>query len=428
MRLPSLTSLALSASLILSANILPAFVLHAAEPGEWDQFLGSNRNAISTAKGLNLDWKEKKPKEVWKAPIGAGFSSIACVGDRLFTMVNRDKRDWAVCLDAANGKDVWAVDLDPVYRDKQGQGPGPRATPTYDNGRVYCLHPMGDLFCLNAKDGSEVWKVNIFDESKAKNPVGATFYWGLAASPLIEGDLVIVQPGGDKDNAVLALNKENGKPAWSAGSASGGYYGSPIAIDTVGRRMIVTATGSTLIGLDPKKGTELWSHEFGNRVKCNCASPVWVDNLLFYSAAYGAGAVALEIVKDGDKVTVKEKWRNKNLGAQFATSVVYEGYIYGCNGDLGRCTLRCLDLKTGEIAWEESKPGKCSLIAAEGRLFCMGENGTLWLLEANPKKYVVKGEMEDLLTYKTWAAPALAKKRLYVRDEKNLICLDVSKD
>jgi outer membrane protein assembly factor BamB len=420
--------MALSAALLLIACPRPAPAADAAESNEWAQFLGSHRNAISSAKGLNLDWKEKKPKEIWKMPIGGGFSSIACVGDRLYTMVNRDKRDWAVCLDAANGKDVWTVDLAPIYRDKQGQGSGPRATPTYDNGRVYCLHPMGDLFCLNVKDGSEVWKVNIFDESKAKNPAGATFYWGLAGSPLIEGDLVIVQPGGDKDNAVLALNKDNGKPVWSAGSAPGGFYGSPIAFDAAGRRMIVTATGSTLIGLDPKKGTELWSHKFGNQVKCNCATPIWTGEILFYSAAYGAGAVALEFVKDGAKVSVKEKWRSDNLHNQFATSVVHDGYIYGCDGDLGRCALRCLDLKTGEKKWEERKPGKCSLIAAEGRLICMSENGTLRLVELNPNKYVVKGELEDLLTYKTWAAPALAKKRLYVRDEKNLICLDVSKD
>jgi len=415
-----------NALIIISVLVSPASAADDNnDPTEWSQFLGAHRDGVSPAKGLNLDWKAKTPKEVWKAPIGGGFSSIACVGDRLYTMVNRD---FVVCLDAANGKDIWAVDIAPEYRDKQGQGAGPRATPTFHDGRVFCLHPMGDLFCLNAKDGSEVWKVNIFDASKTKNPVGATFYWGLSGAPLIEGDLVVVQPGGDKDNAVLALNKANGKFAWTGGSDPGGYYASPLAIDAAGRRMIVAATGSSLIGLDPKKGTELWRYQFGNRVKCNCATPIWTGELLFYSAAYGAGAVALEFVKDGDKVSVKEKWRNNDLYNQFATSVVLDRHIYGCHGDLGRCMIRCLDLKTGEVLWEERKPGKCSLIAAEGQLFCMSENGTLRLLEANSKKYVVNGEMVDLLTNKTWATPALAKKRLYVRDEKNLICLDVGKE
>jgi outer membrane protein assembly factor BamB len=143
--------------------------MQGAEPAVgWSQFLGAGRDGLSRETGLRLDWTEKKPREVWKAPIGGGFSSIACVGDRLYTMVSRDKRDYAVCLDASNGKDVWAVELAPAYRDRQSQGTGPRATPTYHDGKVYCLHPMGDLFCLSAKDGSEVWKVNILRSARRR--------------------------------------------------------------------------------------------------------------------------------------------------------------------------------------------------------------------------------------------------------------------
>jgi outer membrane protein assembly factor BamB len=411
-----------------AASAAPSWAAEPTDSGDWAQFFGPRRDGISLEKRFNLDWKARKPKELWKAPIGAGFSSVTCVGDRLYTLASRDKRDYVVCLDVANGKELWTVDLAPAYRDKQGQGAGPRATPTYHQGKLYCLHPMGDLCCLNAKDGSEAWKVNIFEVSKAKNPSDKIFYWGLAASPLIEGDLVIVQPGGDKDNAVLALNKDTGKPVWSSGSEPGGYYGSPVAIDAAGRRMLVATTGDSLMGLEPTKGDVLWSHPFGNRPKCNCATPLWVDGILFYSAGYGAGSVALEIVKDGDKISVKEKWRNKNLGTHFATSIIHNGYIYGCNGDIGASMLRCLDLKTGAIKWEERKPGKCSLVAAEGNLFCLSENGTVRLIEMNPEKYVSRGEIEGSLTYKSWAAPALARRRLYVRDEKNLICLDVGKE
>jgi outer membrane protein assembly factor BamB len=214
---------------------------------------------------------------------------------------------------------------------------------------------------------------------------------------------------------------------WSVGNDGGGYYGSPIAIDAAGRRMLVIPAAEALLGLDPAKGDVLWQYAFGNKPKCNCVTPLWVDDVLFYSAGYGAGAVALEIVKDGDKVAVKEKWRNKILSTHFATAIIHEGHIYGCNGDIGKSVLRCLDLKTGELKWEDAKPGKCSMVAAEERLFCLSENGTLRLVEMNPAKYVAKGEMENLLTYKCWAEPALAKRRLYVRDEKNLICLDISK-
>src|SRR5262249_12309583 len=148
-----------------------------------------------------------------------------------------------------------------------------------------------------------------------------------------------------------------------------------------------------------------------------CATPVWADNILFVSAAYGAGCAGLEIVPQGDGWMVREKWRNrKNLQTLMATGMVVNGHIYGCHGDLGAMLLRCLDLKTGEIAWDERLPGRASLLAVDGHLLCLGERGTLQLLEANPKRYVVKGELPKLMTYKAWAMPALADGRLYLRD------------
>jgi hypothetical protein len=190
---------------------------------------------------------------------------------------------------------------------------------------------------------------------------------------------------------------------------------------------LICPTGQSILGLDPVSGKLLWRHEFGNKFNATCASPVWAEGLLFVSAAYGTGCAALQIKQEGDKWTVREQWKKKDLQNLFATSMVLDGHIYGCHGDLGAIFLRCLELKSGQMKWEERQPARCSLLAVEGHLLCLGERGSLRLIEANPKAYVLKGELPDLLSFRAWAAPALAGKKLYLRDQKQAICLDLSR-
>jgi outer membrane protein assembly factor BamB len=411
----------------LSVLLLPvlAVALHAADP--WPQFLGPDRNGISTETGLNLDWKAKAPKVLWKVPLGPAFSSLAILDDRLITTTKRGDRDLIVCLRLEDGKELWAYDAAPSYIDQQKAGAGPRSTPTVVDGKVYCLFPRGELACVTLAEGKQVWKANIFEVSGAKDRAAEYYYWGLSASPLVEGDAVIVQAGGDKDNSVVALHRQTGKLLWMAGSDPM-CYGSPIAITAAGRRQVVVPTGRSMLGLDPKTGAVLWRHVFGNQFDATCANPIWTGKLLIASAAYGAGTVALELKADGDKVVVTEKWKNKTLLALMATPIYHEGKVYGCSGDLGAQILRCLDVETGETAWEQRMAGRFALIAAEGHLLVLYERGTLQLIEMNPKAFVVKGELADLMSYKAWAMPALAKKRLYLRDQKNVVCLDLGKE
>lgn len=406
-----------------------AFPAMGAEPAaddanSWAQFLGPRRDAATKETGLHTDWQKQKPKVTWKVPLGSGYSSLAVVGDRLYTTAQRGKRDVVVCLEAGSGKEFWNCDAVPTYVDKQRQGAGPRSTPTYHQGRLYCLFPMGDLLCVNAKDGKEVWRTNIFEASGATNPVGEFYYWGMSGSPLVEGDLVIVQPGGRKDNSVVAFQKADGKLAWSAGSDAPGYS-SPIALSAGGKRMIVSYTGQAAVGIDPAQGKVLWRYVIGNKFDCNCATPLWTGDVFFVSSAYRTGCAALTLDVSGDKVTAKEKWRNMDLQNQFTTSVIVKDHIYGCHGDLGAVFLRCLDLGTGKVKWEDRKPGKCSLLALDGHILLINERGPIRLIEATPEKYVEKGTLDDVLTYKAWAAPAFLNKKLYVRDEKNVACVDL---
>lgn len=394
---------------------------------DWPQFLGPTRNGHSGETGLNLDWQAHPPRVVWKVPLGAGFGSPIIVGDRLYTMAQRRRRDHILCIDATTGKVVWTLDAAPGFIDRwQKQGPGPRPTPVHDQGNLYCQLSDGDLLCVRAADGKELWRTNIFRAAGTRDRNGDAYFWGFSSSPLVEGNLVITQPGGKDNASVLALDRATGKVVWKAGTDPSGYA-SPIAITIDGERQLVVPTGQSILGLDPAKGTNLWRYAFGNRFDATCATPVWAQELLFVSAAYGTGCAALEIAREGAKWSVRERWRHKNLQNIFGTSIVLGDHVYGHNGDLGTITLRCLDLKTGDVKWTERQPGRATMLAAQGHLRILDENGGLRLVEARPDGYRAKGEVRDLLEFKAWAAPALAQGRLYLRDQKHLVCLDLRK-
>jgi outer membrane protein assembly factor BamB len=417
----------LSRALFLASLFVSAGA--AAQAGEdttdWPQFLGPRRDGIAHAANLNVDWEKSPPKVLWKVPLGSGYSSLAIVGDRLFTMTQRGTRDVVVCLDAHKGTELWAHDATPTYTDKQKQGRGPRGTPTHVQGRLYCLLPQGELLCVQAADGKEIWRTNIFEATGAVDLAGEFYYWGVSQSPLVEGDQVIVQPGGSKDNSVAAFHKDTGKLLWSSGSDPIGYA-SPILITVANRRLLVCPTGRSILGLDPEQGQVRWRYEFGNKFNATGATPVWTGELLFVSAAYGVGSAALEIVCDNDRWSVREKWRKKKeLQNVFATSMVIDGHVYGCHGDLGAFLLRCLDLKTGAVKWEQRQERRSSLLAIDGYLLNLDERGHLALLKATPDRYEVKGELRNLLSYKSWAAPAFSRGRLYLRDERHVLCLDL---
>jgi outer membrane protein assembly factor BamB len=415
------------ALLLCLLGLLPSAARAAVPDGPWPQLLGPERNGRSAETGLNLDWQARAPKVVWKVPLGPAFSSLAVLDDRLLTTTKKGMRDHVVCLSLADGKELWSHDAAASYVDVQGQGSGPRATPTVVNGKAYCLLPRGDLLCLDVRDGKELWKVNILEAAKAKDRAGETYYWGLSASPLVEGEAVIVQPGGEKDGSVLAFHCDTGRPLWGVGGDPSGYA-SPIVITAAGRRQVVVPTGRSILGIEPKTGGLLWRYVFGNRFDATCANPVWTGKVLFVSAAYQTGCAALEILPDGDGLKVREKWANRNLMTLMATTIYHDGHLYGCNGDLGAMTLRCLDVENGEIKWQQRWPDRFGMVSAEGHLFCLGERGTLRLVQMDPARYVPKGELADVLMFKSWAMPALAKKRLYIRDQRHVACLDLARE
>ncbi len=393
--------------------------------GNWTSFLGNNRNGTSEETGLNLNWNLQRPAVLWRVPLGGGFSSIVVAEGRIWTMATHLNNDYVVCFDALSGKKLWATSAAPTYLDGQRQARGPRSTPTYHAGKLYCLLPAGDLICLDSTSGKVEWKVNIFQISGAQQQEQKTiYYWGMSASPLIEGDLVILQPGGSNNNSVIAVNKNTGKLVWAAGNDPPGYA-SPIVIEAENRRQVIVPTGQSILSLSPDKGDLLWRIVWGNKYNCNCATPIWNDDSLFISSAYGTGCMRFALITQNEQIRPISRWKNLALQNQFATSIIKDGFIYGPHGDLAVVTYRCLDMQRGQVQWISRRVGKCTQIAVQDHLICLTEQGTLVLIEANPTEYREKGRLTGLLSFKAWAHPALANQRLYIRDEKRLICIDL---
>jgi len=396
----------------------------AAQVDDWPQYLGPKRDGVSREQGLNLDWKSRPPNIRWRKPLGSGYSSLSIVRDQVFTMAQQGDQIVVVCFHAGTGELLWTQPLGRSYVDNQKQGPGPRATPTYDRGKLFCLGPSGEFACLNAADGEVSWRINIYTACGIADPADEDLYWGLSGSPLVEDDLVICLPGGAQNNCVAAFDKNSGKLVWTAGHDHRSYA-SPVAASIDGVRQILCFTGESLLGLEPAGGSILWRFAFQNQYKCTCATPLVVDEEIFISTAYGAGSAIVQLHQRGEEFDVEEKWTQNKFQTLFATSVIVDGYAYGCHGDTGVCTLRCLELATGEVQWIARPPGRCTLLAAGDHIIALSEDGVLRLVAADSTEYVEEGKIEELLTYKAWAIPALAQSRLFARDQRDLVCVDL---
>ena len=392
----------------------------------WPQFLGPRRDGVSHQTGLNLDWVGQPPKLLWRKSLGPGFSSLSIVDDRLFTMAQQEEQILVVCHQASSGQRLWTQPLGSHYVDNQKQGPGPRSTPTYDRGKLYCLGPAGEFACFHAADGRVVWRTNVYEACNITDPLEENLYWGLSGSPLVEGDLVICLPGGKQNNCVAAFDIHSGKLVWTIVNDHRSY-GSPITATLGGRKQIVCYTGESLLGLDPKHGNILWRFAHQNDYKCSCSTPLVINNQIFISTAYGTGAALVQLESQNGKFDVQKKWEQNQFQTLFATSVIVDGHAYGCHGDTGVCTLRCLELATGEVKWIARPPGRCTLLAAGKHIFALSEDGVLRLIAADPTQYVEKGKIDELLAYKAWATPALFQRRLYARDQQDLVCVDLQK-
>lgn len=378
---------------------------------DWPQFRGPQQNGVSAEKGLLRSWPESGPKILWKKPIGNGFSMVTAVGDALYTMAVEGESEMAYRLRASDGEVVWRVAIGPVFPEVFGDGP--RATPTVEGGVVYALSAAGRLHALEMKDGTRRWELDLVKELGSSTPDR-----GFASSPLVDGDLLLLEAGGKEGKAVVALDKKTGKVRWSALTGEAGYT-TPLAvtIDGVRQYVFLRSAGGDLVSLLPD-GKVHWQYSWRAGA---IASPLFLPpNRIFASATDDIGAVLLEIGKADGKATVREVWKNRLMKNHFSSSVLYEGHIYGFDN----ASLKCIVAETGEQKWVQRGYGKGSLIAADGLLYILSDQGQLILAEATPAGFHEKGKVQ-VLEGRTWTAPVLSHGRLYLRNDKEMIVIDV---
>jgi outer membrane protein assembly factor BamB len=390
----------------------------AAQAADSPQFRGPDRDGIFPEKGLMQAWPEGGPALAWKAEgIGAGYASVSVVGDTLFaTGMLPDEQGYLFALDT-NGAIKWKVPYGPETLDKQA--PGARSAPTVDGDRVYIISGKGVVVCMAVADGKILWQRDAFTEFK-----GQDIAWAIAESPCIDGDLVFSTPGGP-DASVVALNKMDGTPVWtSKGLSEAHSYCSPDVFDFGGKRVLVTMTAKSVVGIDVKTGAVLWTHPHETDYDIHAVTPVLQGNMLYYTAGYGSGGGMLEVAPDGSAIT--PKWTDKTLDSQHHGVVLVDGYIYGA-GHNGK-QLVCLELATGKVMWTAPEISQAVTVYADGMLYTYEgpRKGIMSLVKCTPNGYertgsfvVAKGRD------KHWTHPTIANGRLYVRYDGALYAYDI---
>jgi outer membrane protein assembly factor BamB len=300
---------------------------------------------------------------------------------------------------------------------RNGQGDGPRGTPTLDENRLYAEGGNGDLTCLDAATGQTLWHLNLVEDFGGGRPG-----WGYCESPLVVGDLLIVTPGG-KQGTVAALNKLTGELVWRSGDLQeAAHYSSPVVAELAGVRQIVQFARESVFGVRLSDGALLWKYSGANNGTANIATPIVADNHVFASSAYGTGGGLAQIIASGNGQRAEEVYFEKKMANHHGGLVLVGEHLYG----FGNGGLICMHYLTGKIAWQARSVGKGSLVFADGMLFCLGEGHEMALVEATPEEYVERGRFKiENLGRPSWAHPVVADGRLYLRNLQRLTAYDV---
>jgi len=384
----------------------------AAAAAEWPSFRGGEHDGKSPDTGLLKEWPAEGPPLLWKAEgIGAGFSSVAVSGGKIYTSGDVGGKLTIFAFDM-EGKNLWTVEHDQAWG---GDHQGSRSTPTIDSGKLYILSGQGLLGCYDAATGNKIWTRSM------KEFGGAPGGWGYSESALVHGNAVFVTPGGK--NCIVALNKTTGQPIWaSTGVEMPAGYGSSIWITYRNVPMIVQGTGGGITGVDARTGAALFTNTWCQGNTANCPNPAYEDGYVFWANGYGKGGICLKLGATGTRLTAEQAWTSREFDCHHGGYIIDNGYIYG-NAGRG---LACLDLKTGQKKWSAQGVGKGSVIWADGMLYLFSENGgTAGLGTCSPDAFQLKGRFQVKGNGPSWAHPAVIGGRLYLRYDQNLYCFDV---
>ncbi len=411
----------------LSTAVASATSAASGSSGEWPAFRGPNRDGISPDTGLLKEWPEGGPEKLWVFEnAGMGYSGFSMVGGHLFTMGTRGEGLTVICIDTAEGSEVWSTVIgeDDQKDYNVGWGHGPRSTPTISEGKVYALGPKGTLACLDAANGDKVWSKNLVDDFEGK--AGS---WGFAESPLIDGEKLLVAPGGNKAGMV-ALDKHTGRTIWEAKDLKPGKaeYATIVPATINGKAQYIRLFEKELVGVDAENGDVIWSSPFEGKTAV-IPTPIVDGNQVYVTAGYGVGSKLVEIDSNNNASDV---WKNTTMKNHHGGVVKVGDHLYGFSDGGG---LIAQDWETGDMTWNEKGQftTKGSVHVAEGKLYALNEDdGTLILAEATPDGFEQHGQFKlepqsenRNPKGKVWTHPLVIDGKLYLRDQEIIVCYDV---
>ena len=372
---------------------------------DWPCWRGVNHNGISSEKGLKLSGIKKKK---WEVNVGDGYSAVAVVGKRLYTMGNKDDKDTVVCLDVNTGNELWKYS----YPCGRGGGfAGTRATPVVADGAVFTFSNEGLLNCLDAKTGAKKWSKSVSGKG-TKN-----IQWKYSGSPRIVDGLVIVNAG----KYGIAFNQKTGSEVWRSSGMGG--YATPVLFKQKGVNYVLLFSKDSLQAVDVKKGKLVASFPWKTKYDINAADPIVSGDKIFISSGYNHGCALLEFKNK----KFKQLWFNKSMKCQFTSPILYDGTLYGADGKTGKGRLVAISLKDGSELWQNSNAGYGSLIIADGRIIYLSDKGKLTIGKVSDSGFKSEVSMAVLKKAgKCWTMPVLADKKLFCRGANGkLICLDL---
>ncbi len=401
----------------------------------WPQWRGAIHDAVANRERLTESWPESGPPVLWTREIGKGYSSFIAVGDRVWTQTQTLYEQAVVCLDAATGETIWSQKYGWPY-DGGGLYPGPRATPTWHDGRIYYAAPEGTIGCLDARTGRSIWETN---PKKTFHGRGTDF--GCAASPVVVDGLVIVPVGG-LDASVIALDAGDGSLVWKSGE-SPASYASVLPITLNGRPRIVALLENSLAIIDRANGRLLWEDEFSAGYDEHSAAPLYREPFLMIAGPFRSGAKCYRLVEtDVDDAAPRDAnavsplkptvaWEALKFSNDIASSVLVDGYVYGFDlkdaqsrlNRPSRGEFRCLDFETGKIVWSTDKVGHANIIVADGKLILFNDKGEVILARVNPERYEELARTTVFQDEISWSAAALCHGRLFLRTQTRAVCL-----
>jgi outer membrane protein assembly factor BamB len=387
---------------------------------EWPQWGGPTRSFKVTAGALKESWPAGGPKQLWSRPLGEGHSAILADNGKLYTMYSSGNRETVISLDATTGKTNWEFGYDTSTQGLDLEyGKGPHSTPLIVGNLIYTVGVAGRMHALDKRTGKAVWQHDLWSEYG-----GYKDDRGYSPSPIAYKNTVIVIVGGKNGQSLMAFDQQTGNIAWKNLNYAPAPS-SPIIVNVSGQDQLVYFSTDEIVGCDPNNGSYLWHHPHKTQYGLNISTPAWAqDNIIFMSSAYGTGSRAIQLTREGNKTTVKQLWANNRMRVHIGTVIRLDDYAYGSSGDFGPAPFTAINVKTGQIAWQDRGIGRASFLYADGKFILLDEDGMLAIAKPQGGSLNILAKA-SVMKNKAWTVPTLVGTKLYVRDRRTIAALDL---